>query len=525
MNEQVNSLIEKAAACLRDNNLPSAQVALQRVLRRDPGNVTALILYAELSLLRGEQAVSEDIIEQLLTLGPQSFSGRQQKLLARICMQNQLYSLSLQLFDWVRKKGETDATSLYQEGICLRSLGRMERAEQRLQECIRLRPTAAAPHMQLGHVRSSMGNVDSAAHHYKRFISLSEQEKGTGYWCLADLKAYEFSDAEIQAMHRELTRMESNLPQLAALYFALGSSAEKKKEYAEAIDFYRKANDIEAGLKPFRAAQYHEYVAGLQSVSSDQDTVRTGSVPVAILIVGLPRSGTTLIEQILSAHSRVQATDELHFLEKVALRLEMNGGYARRLSSLTKEERELLREKYIDVVRDYLTSDTDFFIDKYPGNFLHIGLVKRIMPESIVIDARRDPRDIAISAYRQLFNVKNEFASSFDGIYEYYKGYLAMIRHWKAVYPEHITTVHYEQLVSSPDEEIQGLLDFCGLQAERGCFEFYRQKRAVKTPSVSGVKQPMYTTSVGQWRNYETVIPDELARLGTLLDLDQSPKA
>jgi tetratricopeptide (TPR) repeat protein len=524
MSQQINPHIEMAAACLRDGNLPSAHTSLKRVLRRDPENVDALILYADLSLMRGETAVSEDIVDKLFDLGPRSFTAPQQKRLGGICMQNELYSMGLMLFNLVRERGESDAASLYQEGICLRSLGNLKDAEQRLQECLRLRPAATAPYMQLGHVQRWMANADRAAHYYKRFISLSKKEKGTGYWCLADLKSYEFSDAEIEAMHREVAMQEGNLPQLSALYFALGSSAERNKDYARAIDYYRKANDIEAKLKPFHVERYRGTVAGLQSVTADEKSVRTKSGPVAILIVGLPRCGTTLIEQILSAHSRVQATDELHFLEKVALRLEMNGGYATRLSSLTKEENEFLRQQYIDVARDYLKGDTDFFIDKYPDNFLHIGLIKRILPESIVIDARRDPRDVAISAYRQLFNVRNEFASSFDGIYEYYKGYLSMIRHWNTVYPNQIKTVHYEQLVMSPDEEIRDLLDFCGLETEPGCFEFYRQKRAVMTPSVSGVTQPMYTTSVGQWRNYESHISDELTRLESLIDRDQSPK-
>ena len=148
-----------------------------------------------------------------------------------------------------------------------------------------------------------------------------------------------------------------------------------------------------------------------------------------------------------------------------------------------------------------------------------IGLIKRIMPESIIIDCRRDPRDTAISAYRQLFNARNEFSASFDSIYQHYQGYLAMINHWRSAYPDQIKVLNYEQLVTSPDEEIPALLDFCGLESEPGCLEFYNQKRAVTTPSVSGVTQPMYTSSIGQWHRFEEYLRDDMSRLGSLLEV------
>ena len=139
------------------------------------------------------------------------------------------------------------------------------------------------------------------------------------------------------------------------------------------------------------------------------------------------------------------------------------------------------------------------------------------MPEAVIIDMRRDPRDVAISAYRQLFNFTYEFSATFDGIYEYYKGYLEMIDHWQSVYPNQIKTVNYEELVSSPDEQIDSLLSFCGLAREPACFEFYKQKRAVMTPSVGQVSEPMYTSSIGQWRQYAAFAQEGMSRLESLI--------
>ena len=517
MNQNIKSAIEKADALSRQGQHTSAYFALKRALKKEPTNAYALVVSAELYLRSGKQVDSEDVIKRLFELEPASFDNALQIRLGHVCFENDLLSRARRLFEWAEQGMSLDRLTLYRLGICLRRLGDMNSAGERLLACHKLIPDNPEPCLQLGHVHKALGNTDRAAHYYRQYIALTPTQKGTGYWCLADLKTYTFSDDEISAMTRELELSQENPPQASALHYALGSAAEKSKDYAAAMEHFDKGNLIQSKIKPFHTRQYRQIVAGLCNVPAEDGPVRRDGKPTPILIVGLPRSGTTLLEQILSAHSQVQATDELPFLERIALRLEMDGGYPSRLAAFTEEERRFYANQYVTGARDYLQQDCDYFIDKYPGNFLHIGLVKRILPDSIIIDARRDPRDVAISAYRQLFNVRNEFSATFDGIYEYYKGYLAMMEHWQSAYPDQIKTVRYEQLVSSPDEEIQALLDFCGLQSEPGCFEFYKQKRAVTTPSASQVSQPMYSSSIGQWRHYEAFTGDSMSRLGSLL--------
>lgn len=520
MKEYINTHLRQAEADIREGQLASAHIALKRVLRRDPRNTDALILEADVCLRQGHRTDCEDIVATLADTDLGRLSPAQKRRLGGICTQIHLYTLALQLFDQGREKGKTDPNALYQEGVCLRRIGHLEGAEQALLQCLRKRPKATAPYMQLGHVLKSMGNTKRAANYYRKFIELTKTETGTGYWCLADIKSYEFSDAEIDAIHEALSTMSGNLAQTSALYFALGAVAEKKQDYAKAVEYYGKGNELQGKLAPFDAAQYAGIIKGLKTVTGAAAVEAERQRPRPILIVGLPRTGTTLIEHILASHSRVQATDELPYLEKIALRLEMHGGYTSRLLGMTADETKMLARQYENGARQYLREDPDYFIDKYPGNFLHVGLVKRMMPQSIIIDARRDPRDVAVSAYRQLFNSRNEFASSFDGIYDYYKGYLEIMDHWQAVYPGQVRTVQYERLVSSPEEEIRGLLGFCGLEEERACLEFHKQKRAVLTPSVSGVNKPMYTSSVGQWRNYEPYTGDSMSRLASLIAKD-----
>ena len=518
MNDSIQSHIDNAAKLLSEDRLESAHFAIKKVLRKEPDNVEALVVNAGILLRSGKQTDSVDVVNRVFEFDPASFNSTLQLQLANICFENELFFLAAKLYEWVRAKKKANVLSLYRTGISMRRLGSVFSAEQRFKECIKLRPNVAASYLQLGHVYKATGHSDLAETFYNKYIALSATEKGTGYWSLADLRSYAFSDKEIAGMKHELGLKEKDLPQSSALHFALGRAAEQRKDYAEAIDNYTKGNSIQAGLKPFQVEQYRHIVSGLKTVQGEDNTMQSGDKPTPILIVGLPRTGTTLVEQILSAHSKVQATDELPFLERMALYLEMNGGYAKRLSVLSEPERDLLRQQYLNGVSTYLDEESDYFIDKYPGNFLHIGLIKRMMPESIIIDCRRDPRDTAISAYRQLFNAGNEFSASFDGIYQYYQGYLEMINHWRSAYPDQIKVLDYEKLVTSPDEEIAALLDFCGLQSESGCFEFYNQKRAVTTPSVSGVTQPMYTSSIGQWRHYEEYARNEMAQLGSLVD-------
>ncbi len=517
MNDRFQSRMDRAQVSLKQGDLVSAHFLVQRVLRREPKNPTALTICAEVSQRSGKYFDSVDLVNRIFELNPATFDSALQRQLGNICFAIEMFFKASQCYGWVKAAGQADVLSLYRLGVTLRRIGDLDQAEQVLVECMKLRPEVEAPYLQLGHIFKARGDVEQAARYYTQSISRSTAERGTGYWCLADLKTYRFSDAEIDSMKQELVQTQENLPQLSALYFALGKAAENKHDYADAVVNYRKGNDIQARIKPFRLEHFNQLVADLQELDAGKVQSSGQRACCPIFIVGLPRTGTTLIEQILSAHSRVQATDELPFLERIALRFELNGGYAQRLTAMSEGERQALGREYMNDAKAYIRQECDYFIDKFPGNFLHVGLIKRLFPESIVIDVRRDPRDTAISAWRQLFNVGNEFSSTFDNIFSYYQSYLALLDHWRTIYPEQIKVLNYEQLVTAPTEEIQGLLEFCGLETEAGCFEFYKHERNVTTPSVSQVKQPMYTSSIRQWQHYAEFLPSEMAKLGSLI--------
>jgi tetratricopeptide (TPR) repeat protein len=519
MNDGVESRIDSAAALLKEGNLTAAHFSIKKVLRREPDNPAALIILAELLLRNDRQLESVAVIDKLFDKHPDAFAVDLQVHLGNVCFENELFNRAVQLYEWVKDKGQAEVLTLYRLGMALRRIGELERAEQNLAECVRLRPEVSASYLQLGHIHKARGDIGQAESYYKQQIEHSADDKGIGYWSLADLKSYKFSDHDISSMKKVLARQREDLDRASALYFALGAAAEQAEDYSEALANYGHGNRIQARLKPFHVEKYTQLVNELEGVAGEPDRKPLDSNLIPIFVVGLPRSGTTLIEQILSAHSRVQATDELPFMERIALDLEMNGGYAKRLAVMSMDECKMLRDQYLSGANAYFKSHSQYFIDKYPGNFLHIGLIKRIMPESIIIDSRRDPRDNAISAYRQLFSAGNEFSASFDGIIQYYQHYLRLMNHWQSVYPGQVKVVRYEQLVTVPDTEIQSLLEFCALPNEPGCFEFYNSQRAVMTPSVSQVTRPMYTSSIGQWRNYEEFARDDMLRLGDLLQV------
>ena len=253
VNEDLKVRIEKAESLLQQGRYPSAHFALKKILRKEPDNVYALILSAEQRLRHRKRTESVDFINKLFDMRPENFGGELQNRLGHVCFENDLFAKASQLFEWARLEEIQDDLSLFQLGISHFRLLKMQDAEQRLMECVNSRPEFAAAYLQLGHLYKAMGNSKGAAENYKKYIEFSPNEKGTGYWCLADLESYTFDDYEIAEIKREMESRQEDLQQLSPLQFALGRAAEKNKDYSEAMRFYDEGNAIQARLKPFNA--------------------------------------------------------------------------------------------------------------------------------------------------------------------------------------------------------------------------------------------------------------------------------
>ncbi|MBD3646813.1 MAG: sulfotransferase [Pseudomonadales bacterium] len=300
------------------------------------------------------------------------------------------------------------------------------------------------------------------------------------------------------------------------MLFALACAREQRSDYELAYESLAEANEIIAMHRPFKADLYGALVTSLIKEVTRPAAPAEASGPVPIFIVGMPRSGSTLIEQILAAHSNVEATDELPYLSRIGLELENSGGYPPAIMALGEERRRLYVERYFSRVAPYRQSGRDYFIDKNPENFLHIGLIKELFPAARIINVVRDPLDNAMSVFKQYFNQGNEYSYSLEGIIYYWQGYVTLMRHWEQLYPGQILHVSYEALTAQPRENITSILNYCGLEPEETCFRFYESEVPVLTPSASQVRQPISTRSVGSGQKYEPYIKAFIPRLAEI---------
>ena len=351
---------------------------------------------------------------------------------------------------------------------------------------------------------------------------------GESWWSLANLKTFRFGPQDIAQMRAQLGRTDLPDEDRLHLHFALGKALEDEGGYAESFEHYSKGNAIRRAQLGYDAGEISDLVRRLKNVcTADFFRAREGSgspAPDPIFVVGLPRSGSTLIEQILASHSAVEGTMELPELLSIARRL---GGrktrgeasaYPEVLAELPTVEFRELGEEYLQRTRVYRKLGRRFFIDKMPNNFFHIGLIHLMLPNAKIIDARRHPLGCGFSCFKQHFARGQGFAYSLEDIGRYYADYVDLMAHYDSVLPGAVHRLVYERLVESPEAEIRRLLAYCGLPFEDGCLRFYENNRAVRTASSEQVRMPIFSEGVGQWRHFEPWLGPLKKALGPALE-------
>ena len=508
--------LDEAVAALQAGNTASAHFALTRLLRRDPDITEAKLLLAETYLHEGKLADAAEIASELARLKVPADGPAMVCRVADVCLRCERYFDASDWYEPLCENNPDNESLRYRAGTAAYKTGQLDIAEKHFGRCVELRPEVAASYLQLGHIYRALRDFDRSAQNFLAYLSRSKSEKANGYWSLADLRNFTFSRKMIRDMQRYMGRCPKAGSEASIMHFALAIAAEQSEDFDLALRHFRTANEIQAKLRPFRSEAYGELLQGLIANELPPVAEAQGASRRPIFIVGLPRAGTTLVEQILAAHSQVTATDELPFIERIAFDLERNGGYGKRLAALTEKERNRFREYYLEEARRYVAQGGPHFIDKNPNNFMHVGLIRSLFPEALVVNVRRELRDNAISIYRQLFSVGHDYSASFADIQTYCEGYLRIMAHWQTLCPDEIRVQVYEDLVTNAEEQIAELLAFCQLESETACFEFYRSKQAVMTPSASQVSRPMYTTSIERWRHYGGPLQREFMRLDEL---------
>jgi tetratricopeptide (TPR) repeat protein len=404
--------------------------------------------------------------------------------------------------------------------------GRMHRHEAALaayREAARVDPNHPLVHLSIGHVLKTLGRRAESEQAYHDCIA-RDASAGEAYVSLAELKNYQFSAAQIAAMEHQLAAEIGGDANAARLRFALGRAYEQREDASTAFTHYAAGNRLRRRESPFDFAGFE---AQCQRVKSRLDenffalAAHGGCTdPAPIFIVGLPRSGSTLVEQILSSHPAVEGTMELPNIPAYVAELQRlnarQDAYPDSLAAAPGTVLNALGRRYLRETAA-LRNGRPRFTDKLPNNFLHVGLIHAILPRATIIDVRRHPMDACFSCFKQYFAAGQSFTYELEGLGRYYRSYLAMMDHWDAVIPGKVLHVSYEDLVREPHDQMRRLLDHCGLEFDARCLEFHRTQRPIRTASSEQVRQPLYTTGIGYWRRFERELQPLRTSLGDCL--------
>ncbi len=389
-------------------------------------------------------------------------------------------------------------------------VGDVEKSIEAFERSLRLQPDAPNVNLSYGHVLKTRGDQEAALRAYRAAIAARE-DFGEVYWSMANLKVFRFEPAEIEAMERQLQR--DDLSESADIHFrfALAKAYEDARDYDRAWHYYDTGNERQRKRvfhDPVAMELRHEQIANVFTRELFERHAGQGFEDASpILIVGLPRSGSTLIEQILASHSQVEGTAELPVLMRLAYSIGRyrpdQKRYPESVADLRGKDFRAYGRQYIEETRAFRVTGRPFFTDKLPNNFSHVGLLHLILPNAKVINARRHPFDSCLGGYKQLFGKGQNFTYDMADLSAYYRQYHETMRHWHRVLPGKVLDVHYEETVTDLETQVRRILDHCGLPFEEACVRFHENRRAVKTASSEQVRRPIYTDALGHWRHFE----------------------
>ncbi len=515
----------EAAAALCDNQLAVAERLLKPYLADHPTNAAAIRMLGEVAARLGRLEDAEALLARCVELAPGFVEARHNH--ATILYRLNRSQDALAQLDWLLARNPAHPGYRNLKAAALGRVGDYEGAIALYDDLLKAYPDQPKGWMSYGHSLKTVGRQADSIEAYRRAIALAPQ-LGDAWWSLANLKTVRFSDEDVAVMEAQLARTDLVDEDRFHLHFALGKALEDGGLFERSFGHYRdgaalrrKAVDYDADNTSAHAARSK---AVLTRAFFDARPDWGSDAPDPIFIVGLPRSGSTLIEQILSSHSAVEGTMELPDIISIARRLggrvrrDQPSAYPEMLTDLDADACRALGEEFLERTRIQRKLGRPFFIDKMPNNFAHVGLIHLILPRAKIIDARRHPLGCCFSAFKQHFARGQTFSYDLTELGRYYADYTDLMAHYDAVLPGVVHRVIYEQMVADPEGQVRALLDYCGLPFEPGCLKFYENDRAVRTASSEQVRRPIFTDGVDQWRSYEPWLGPLKAALGPSLD-------
>ncbi len=513
--------VVSAAALFSDGELAPAESIIRAYLLKHGDHVEAMRLLARIGIERQVFDDAELLLAAVLERAPDYHAARYDY--ARVLLERHQHRRAreeleplLELEPDNRQYRTLYATA----GV---GLGEHEKSVALYRELLTETPEAADLRLSLAHSLKTLGRRQEAIEAY-RAVTAARSDYGDAYWSLANLKIYRFTDEEIERMLAAEAAPATAPADRYHLCFALGKAFEDAGDYERSFRYYERGNALKRAESRYRpefierntrlqievcTRAFFESRRGFGDESRDP-----------IFIVGLPRSGSTLIEQILASHSRVEGTQELPDIPRIVFDLQGrdpdhdNPRYPGVLVGMGIEEFQRLGAKYLHDTRIYRSAGVPHFIDKMPNNFRHLGLIHLILPNARIIDARREPMACCFSNLKQLFAAGQEFTYSIDDIARYYRTYLDLMTHWEQVLPGKILRVEHESVVDDLEGSVRRILDFCELEFEPACVEFHLNERSVRTASSEQVRRPIFREGLDQWRHFAPWLGELEAALG-----------
>jgi tetratricopeptide (TPR) repeat protein len=505
-----NPGLKHAAIAMLRNDLGTAERLLKSHLMQAPTDVPAIRMLAEVAqrLDRGDDA--RNLLERCLELAPSFRPARYQYAI----LMHRANDPERALRELERLLADEPRNPAYRNlyAVILSRIGEYERAIQMYRELLAEYPANSKVWLSFGHVLKTEGRQDESIEAYRKSIALTPSF-GEAYWSLANLKTFRFTAADLENMRKALADPKLDDASRVHLHFALGKAHEDAGEYAPSFEHYAQGNALHRSRERYDANQNTARARKLGSVFTREFfAARKGSgspAPDPIFIVGMPRSGSTLLEQILASHSAIEGTTELPELITMARELRDRseagdiGSYADVLAAMGPESLREIGEQYLERTRIHRKSGLPFYIDKMPNNFLHLAMIHLALPNAKIIDARRHPMACCFSNFKQHYARGQRFSYDLTDMGRYYRDYVDLMAHYDAALPGRIHRVFYEQLVEDTEGQVRRVLEYCGLPFEAGCLRFYETERGVRTASSEQVRQPIYREGMDHWRHFE----------------------
>ena len=505
MSQIYSQLLSETEFQIKQKNLNAALASYSQLKSIAHEKPEVLFVAAKLAMMQGQ---FHQAYMSLLSIAADDRSPAEilEKTLT-FAVQLELHFVVLRLLERLTDLFPNNVQWLYHKGLANAQCGRIKQAIALFVNCMKLQPENPYILLNLGHMYKALANTPLAAQNYQAFIQKSPQQQGIGYWSLADLKNFEFDHTALKTLsqYKLASNTPENIKNLGLVQFALSRALEQEKDYANAVIALHAANQNTGQSRKFRKQAYINLITDLcNHVPKEKINDQTHDIR-PVFIVGMPRSGTTLTEQILASHSEIHTTDELPFMERAAMQMTSPAGYTAGLLKINKQKSSELRTYYLAQARQYFDSveEAPCFIDKNPNNFLHIGLILRLFPNAKIICQLRDPIDNVLSIYKQHFSKGYDFAYNIEDIICYLKGYYRLLKRYQQLYPGSILLFNYGNLVEAPEKNIRQLIKFCELEFENNCLNFHRSTRSVLTPSSSQVRQPINKKSINSSKQYK----------------------